>query len=159
MEQNTQQFNDFTDKLRSELSLLNDEEYQRKVLKIEGDKKAELVEIVLNEAELKFLNEALLCVSDEFWKEKGLHASYYTDTHLAIIQKENPEAIKDLVCKLFNSGHTPEYIGVPEEEQDYYQPIEELLDDLLFQLVLPFRDQIGVNFVLLAQLTQCQFLL
>ena len=130
MEHDTQHFNDIANKLRSELSLLSDEEYNRDVLKGEKDLEAEQGESVLSEAELKFLNEALFCVPDEFWKEKGLNASYYTDTHLAIIQKENPDAIKDLLCKLFNSGHNPEYIDVPEEEQDYYRPIEELLDDL-----------------------------
>ena len=125
MQDKNQHFNDIANTLMDELSLVSDKEQNREVFKVERDMNAEPGEIVLNEDELDFIN---YCVPDEFLKENGLNVNCYRD-HLAIVQKENPEAIKVLISKLFNSGHTPEYVNVAEEEQEYYQPIEVLLHD------------------------------
>lgn len=127
MPNDTEQFDDIANTLMDELSLVSDKEQNRDVFKVEGDSNAELGEIVLNEDELNFFN---YCVPDEFWKEKGLDADFYKGEHLAIIQKENPEAIKVLLSKLFYSGHPPVYINGAEEEQEYFQPIEVLIYEL-----------------------------
>lgn len=126
MSNDTQHFNDIANTLMDELSLVSDKEQNHEVFKVEKDLNAETGEIVLNEDELDFIN---YCVPDEFLKESGLNVNCYRD-HLEIVQKENPEAIKVLISKLFNSGHTLEYVNVAEEEQEYYQPIEVLLHDL-----------------------------
>lgn len=85
MEKDTLQINEVADKLKAELSLKDDDEAL----------KTGLDQIVLNETELKLFEGIKYYLPDEFWVEHGLSEYYYTDTHLAILQKCNPTAINN----------------------------------------------------------------